>query len=402
MHCNDADQGALPAVLRFGFGIMLTLLSACKSETPEVPQTVIVEPAVQRDFPVYGDYVATTRASLDIEVRARVDGFITEIAFTEGSVVEEGDILYRIDDRPYRARVQRLNANVQRAQAEFDKAKRDVARLQPLYEQDAASQLDLDNALAERDQSRASLAATKAELEEAQLELEYTEIRAPIKGLVGATSADIGALVGSSGQSLLTTVKRVDPMFIEFHMSSLDYINARRRKATQAERKEQEEQGRAVEGFVRITLPDNSLYRYWGDVSFTDPQVNPATGTFTVRAVVANPQRELLPGLYTKARLELDSIENAILIHEKAIQIDQGGSYVMVAMPDNRVERRFIVTGHHDEQWVVVRSGLGKGERVITEGYQKVRHGQLVEAISPTEYAARQAEEASKHAPDSP
>ena len=221
------------------------------------------------------------------------------------------------------------------------KSLRDVARLKPLYEQDAASQLDLDNAEAARDQAAANVSAAKAELVEAELELEYTQVRAPISGLIGASQVDIGALLGSAGQSLLTTVKQTDPMFIQFHMSALDYLHARRLKDNWSKRQQADESGKSVEGYVRITLPDDSEYRYWGDISFTDPQVNSDTGTFSVRAVVPNPDRELLPGQYTRATLELDSIVDAVVIDEQTIQIEQGGSYVMVAMPDNTVERRF-------------------------------------------------------------
>ncbi len=368
---------------------MLCTLLACKETPPPAPVEVVTSPAQSTYFPIYGDYVATTRASLDVEVRARVNGFIEEVAFTEGSRVKAGDLLYRIDDRPYKARVNRLSAGVENAQALLRKTQRDVERLEPLFRQDAASQMDLDNALAARDQARAGLAAAQAELKEASLELEYTRVTAPIDGLVGATQADLGALVGSSAQSLLTTVKRVDPMYVQFHMSALDYLNARRRKSSFDDQQKLDTEGKAVEGFVQITLPDDTRYRYWGDVDFTDPQVNPRTGTFAVRAVIPNPDRELLPGQYVHARLELDVIADAVVIHEKAIQVEQGGTFVMVAMPDNTVERRFIVTGPRSEARVVVSSGLSAGEQIIVEGIHKVRHGQTIRTVSAEAYAKR-------------
>jgi membrane fusion protein (multidrug efflux system) len=215
--------------------------------------------------------------------------------------------------------------------------------------------------------------------------------------LAGESRVDIGALVGSNGESLLTTIKQTDPMFIEFHMSALDYLNARRSKDSWSARQKADESGKSVEGYVRITLPDDSEYRFWGDISFTDPQVNSQTGTFSVRAVVPNPDRELLPGQYTRATLELDAIANAVIIDEKTIQIEQGGSYVMVAMPDNTVERRFIVLGHRHNGEVTVSSGLEAGEQVIVEGMHKVQHGQSIAPLTVEEYQIRlEAEEAAR------
>lgn len=373
-------------------------LSSCSDEPVIAPALeVVVAPARQDYFPIYGEYIATTHASLDVEVRARVDGFLQERTFTEGGRIKEGEPLYHIDNRPYVARVNRLKAQLESVEAVLAKSKRDVIRLKPLYEQDAASQLDLDNAESARDQASASVSAAQAELTEAELELEYTEVRAPISGLAGESRADIGALVGSNGESLLTTIKQTDPMFIEFHMSALDYLNARRSKDSWSARQKADESGKSVEGYVRITLPDDSEYRFWGDISFTDPQVNSQTGTFSVRAVVPNPDRELLPGQYTRATLELDAIANAVIIDEKTIQIEQGGSYVMVAMPDNTVERRFIVLGHRHNGEVTVSSGLEAGEQVIVEGMHKVQHGQSIAPLTVEEYQIRlEAEDAAR------
>lgn len=373
-------------------------LSSCSDEPVIAPALeVVVAPARQDYFPIYGEYIATTHASLDVEVRARVDGFLQERTFTEGGRIKEGEPLYHIDNRPYVARVNRLKAQLESVEAVLAKSKRDVIRLKPLYEQDAASQLDLDNAESARDQASASVSAAQAELTEAELELEYTEVRAPISGLAGESRVDIGALVGSNGESLLTTIKQTDPMYIEFHMSALDYLNARRSKDSWSARKKADESGKSVEGYVRITLPDDSEYRFWGDISFTDPQVNSQTGTFSVRAVVPNPDRELLPGQYTRATLELDAIANAVIIDEKSIQIEQGGSYVMVAMPDNTVERRFIVLGHRHNGEVTVSSGLEAGEQVIVEGMHKVQHGQSIAPLTVEEYQIRlEAEDAAR------
>ena len=382
-------------IIFFIGALLMTLLLSCEKPPPPPaePLEVVVELSKEKDFPIYGTFIGTTKASLDVQVRARVDGFIEELTFTEGSLVKEGQLLYRIDNRPYKARVKRLQANAESARAQLAKAERDVARLEPLYKQDAVSQLDLDNALSAREQADASLAAALAELNEAELEMAYTEVVSPISGLVGATRVDLGALVGSGGESLLTTVKRVDPMYVQFHMSALDYLHARQRHAGYEEQRKLEEEGKAVEGKVNITLPDNSNYHYLGEVDFTDPQLDPKTGTFAVRASVPNPDRELLPGQYTQVKLILDIIPKAVIVDEKMIQVEQGGTYVMVAMPDGTAERRFIITGARHEGDVVVDSGLATGEMIICEGMHKVRHGQKIRTISAEDYARRVEEE---------
>lgn len=370
-----------------GLACLVVLVAGCEQEKPELPAPkVVVVPAVQKDVPIIGQYIGITQASLDVEVRARVDGFVEEQLFVEGSAISEGDLLYRIDPRSYQARVNRLKAKLDSDQAAFAKAQRDVARLKPLHEEDAVSQLDFDNAMSAEEQARAGVAASQAELDEAELELGYTQITASISGMVGESNVDIGTLVGSGGQSLLTSIKRINPIFVKFNMSALDYLNSRRRMKTFWEKLEAEEKGKALKGYIRINLPDDSEYRHTGDVEFTAPTVNPKTGTFVVRAVLPNPDRELLPGQHTRVRIQLDEISNAVVIPEETIQIEQGGAYVMVVLPNETVEQRFVVTGPHVEGEVVVASGLDADEQVIVEGMHRVYHGQQVEALSREEY----------------
>ena len=367
------------------------LVSACEQKKIiPLPPQVIVKAVKQETVPVYGKYIGVTKASLDVEVRARITGYVEQVEFVEGSWVEAGQLLYLIDDKPYIAKRKRVLAELEKDKAAYEKAKRDVIRLKPLYEQDAASQLDYDTGVSTEEQAKASVMSSQANLDEIDLELSYTKIRAPISGMVGGSQADIGALVGSGGISLLTTVQQIDPIYVTFNMSSLDYLNARRRINTLLEKRKAEEQGKALEGFVRITLPDDSEYRYWGDVSFTDPKVNPKTGTFKVRAVLPNPDSELLPGQYTSARIRLSEYTNAVVIEEEAIRVEQGGIYVMVVMPDNTVEYRFVMVKHYGEEGLVIESGLKEGELIIMEGQHRARHGQLVEPLTQAEYKALQ------------
>ncbi len=370
--------------------IICALIASCKQETiTPIPPEVIVQTVTQQTVPVYGNYIGVTKASLDVEVRARITGYVEQVKFVEGSWVDAGQLLYLIDDKPYIAKRKQVLAQLEKDKAAYEKAKRDVLRLKPLYEQDAASQLDYDTAISIEEQAKASVMSSQANLDQVDLELSYTKIKAPISGMIGDSQADIGALVGSGGISLLSTVKQIDPIHVTFNMSSLDYLNARRRMHSLLEKKKAEEQGKALAGFVRITLPDDSEYKYWGDVSFTDPKVNPKTGTFKVRAILPNPDSELLPGQYTSARIRLTEFYDAVVIPEETVRVEQGGLYVMVVMPDNTVEHRFVMVKHYGSEGLVIDTGLSHGERIIIEGQHRARHGQLVKAITMADYKKR-------------
>lgn len=372
------------------FCFICALMVSCKQEKIiPTPPEVIVQSVTQQTVPVYGNYIGVTKASLDVEVRARITGYVEQVKFIEGSWIDAGQPLYFIDDKPYIAKRKQVLAQFEKDKAAYEKAKRDVTRLKPLYEQDAASQLDYDTAISTQEQAKASVMSSQANLDQVDLELSYTKIKAPISGMIGDSQADIGALVGSGGISLLTTVKQIDPIYVTFNMSSLDYLNARRRMHSLLEKKKAEEQGKALAGFVRITLPDDSDYKYWGDVSFTDPKVNPKTGTFKVRAILPNPDSELLPGQYTSARIRLSEFKNAVVIPEEAVRVEQGGLYVMVVMPDNRVEHRFVMVKHYGTEGLVIDTGLTQGERIIIEGQHRTRHGQLVKPITMADYKKR-------------
>jgi len=367
----------------------VVLLSACEEPiVEEVATRVVVTPALIEDVTLFGEYVGHTKASKRVEVNPRVDGFLEEITFVDGSVVASRDILYRIDDRPYQASVQRAEATYSSREAALAKYRRDVARIKPLFEEDAASQLDYDEAISSVQQGEAALREAEADLKNAQLRLNYTELKAPIAGLIGESRVDVGALIQSGDPEPLTTVSLIDPIHVYFSMSALDYLNARRRVRSYYDAQKIEREGKALEGNVTITLPDESIYRHKGAVGFTDPQVNPQTGTFAIRAVVPNPDRELLPGQYTRVRMPLEIRRDALLIPEECILIEQGGVYVYVVLPNNRVERRLIFVGPIVDGKMIVEKGLAAGERLILHGINKVYHGSLTEPISEVDYEA--------------
>ncbi len=365
------------------------MLTACSEEVPEEEATrVVFVPVTKKDVTLNGTYVGRTEASERVEVNARVDGFLEEIAFVEGSVVTQGQTLYKIDPRPYQANVDRLKAVLESRKASLGKFQRDVARIGPLFEEDAASQLDYDTAVSNAEQGEAAVKQAEAELQRAELELDYTEIIAPISGVIGASEVDVGALIRANSSEPLTIVSQIDPIHVNYAMSALDYLNARRRVTSYWEDRLHEQQGKALEGKVSITLPDESIYRFEGVVGFTDPQVNPNTGTFAVRAIVPNPDKELLPGQYTRVSMPLEIRPDTLLIPEESTVIEQGGVYVMVVLPNNRVERRLIFIGPIIDGELIVENGLVEGERIIVHGINKVFHGALAEPVTLEAYEA--------------
>jgi membrane fusion protein (multidrug efflux system) len=365
------------------------LLYACTEKLPEEQSTrVVYLPVIQKDVTIYGSYVGRTEASRRVEVNARVDGFLEEISFVEGSVVTEGKLLYRIDQRPYQANVDRLEAILSSRIASQEKYKRDVARIEPLFLEDAASQLDFDIAVSSAEQGAAAVREAEANLKRAQLELEYTNINAPIAGVIGESEVDTGALIRATNSEPLTVVRQIDPIYVKYAMSALDYLNARRRVSSNWEDQKSQREGKALEGRVSITLPDDSIYQHEAVVGFTDPQVNPQTGTFAIRAIVPNPDKELLPGQYTRVTMPLEIRRDALLIPEESILVEQGGVYVMVILPNNRVERRLVFISSIVEGKLIAEKGLEVGEKIIVHGVNKVYHGALTEPITMEEYEA--------------
>ena len=254
------------------------------------------------------------------------------------------------------------------------KQERDLARIKPLYEQNAASQLDLDNAVAAYETAIASVGMSQADLDQAEQELGYTIVRSPISGHISERHVDLGTLVGTSGKSLLATIVKSDTVLVDFSMTALDYLKSKERNVTLG----QKDSTRSWQPTVTITLPDNSVYPFKGLVDFAEPQVNPKTGTFSVRAEMSNPEHVLLPGQFTKVRLLLDVRENATVVPQKSLIIEKGGAYIFVMRRDSTVERRFIELGPEFGNNVVVERGLIPGEMIVSEGYHKLSPGMKV------------------------
>ncbi|WP_158293242.1 efflux RND transporter periplasmic adaptor subunit [Allotamlana fucoidanivorans] len=358
------------------FFLLLNVCLSCKEEKEHNP-IVTIDTPVRENVKIYGEYVGQLAAKKKVEIRARVDGFLEKMLFKEGKFVNEDEILFEIDETQYVARVNKIKAQVKQAEASAAKAKRDIARLKPLYEQRAASQLDLDNAQASLEREEANVLMYKADLEQALLELSFTNVKSPIAGFVGERQVDIGTLVGSGGASLLTSVFQTDTVFVHFHMTSLDYLKSKASNVglTQSKDEDNDNSKNIFKPTVSITRADRTDYPIMGIVDFANPQVDSKTGTFALRAEIPNPNSELLPGQFTKVKVLLNVVENAILIPNKAIIIEKGGEFVYVLRHDKTVEKRFIQTGEKLEKRVVVARGLFADEQIIVEGQHKVQAG---------------------------
>ena len=351
-----------------------------KAATPSLP-IVEVSPVTTSDVNVYGEYAGRIRAQQFVEVRARVEGYLEKMFFEEGTHIDKGQTLFIIDRKVYKALAEKARAQLNKARANAQKAERDLARIKPLYEQNAASQLDLDNAEAAYESAKAEESVAAADLTQAELVLSYTTVTSPISGYVSERSADIGTLVGPGGKSLLATVVKSDTVLVDFSMTALDYLNSKNRDVNIGQKSE----SRQWEPYVTVTLADGSEYPFKGLVDFASPQVDPTTGTFSVRAEMPNPDHVLLPGEFTRVKVLKDVLTNAVNVPSKALEIERGGAYIYVVRPDSVVERRFVETGPDTGNNVIIERGLSPDEKIVTEGFHKLRHGMKVRPVAQTD-----------------
>ena len=358
---------------------MIALVIYLRWPEPEPPvyPTVKAEPLMVEDVEIYVEYAGKISARQHVEIRARVEGYLERMFFDEGGYVEKNELLFSIDPKVYRARVEKASAQLNKNKALMQKAERALQRIRPLYEQNAASQLDLDNAIAAYEAAQAEVIMSEADLAQAEIALSYTEVRSPIAGFISESSADIGTLVGPGGKSLLATVVNSDTVEVNFNMTGLDYLRSKERNVNLGQKVEEREWN----PYVTITIADNREYPIKGLVDFADPKVDPNTGTFSVRAQMPNPDHILLPGQLTKVKLLMDVYEDAIVVPSKALVIEKGGAYVFVVRRDSIVEKRFVELGPEVDNKVVIERGLASDEMIVVEGFHKLSHGMRVNPV---------------------
>jgi RND family efflux transporter MFP subunit len=384
--------------LKYWLILALLLITACgtgekgqdqKGAPP--PPAVVVAPVLQKTVPIYEEYVARTEARETVEIRARVGGYLEKIFFKEGTKVKAGQPLFLIDQRPYKAALQDAQGQLAQAEAALWKAQQDVERYRPLVAQDAAPQQDLDKAEAEAKVSTASIVKAKAAIDQAELDLRFTEIKAPITGIIGKEEVTVGNLV-TKDQTLLTTMSSWDPMRVVFSLSENDYLLLARRYPDETR------EGSAVkqERMFELVMADNSIYPVKGTLSFVDRALDPTTGTLNIYASFPNPTRLLRPGLFGRIRVILKEEPNALLVPQRAVQEMQGVQTVLVVGPENKVALRTVTLGPRYEDFFIVTKGVKAGELIVVEGLQKAIPGQKV---TPKEKPISQEEAASQEKP---
>ena len=332
------------------------------------PPEVYVASVVQKDVPEYLELVGQTEGFQDVDIRARVEGFLDTMNFREGSFVRKGDLLYRIDPKPLEASLAQARADQATAEARLTKSTNDVARYTPLVAKQAVSRQELDDATSAQEAARSEVKAQAAAVEAAKLNLGYTNVFSPITGYVGTTRVKPGNLVGRGEPTLLTTVSQIDPILFRVGVTEAEFLRISRRYP-----------GRVGEppraGGIQLTLADGTEHPYQGRVHAIDRQVNSTTGTIGVQLEFANPQFVLRPGQYGRIRALIDTHSHALLVPQRAVQELQNQYSVAVVTPDAKVAFRNVKVGPRVDTLWVVADGLAPGERVVVEGLQSIRDG---------------------------
>ena len=366
----------------------LTLVSAsCAKQEVKAgpPPEVYVATVTQRDVPVETELVGQTRGAQDVEIRARVEGYLDRVAFSEGSFVSRGTLLYQIDPKDLQAALARAHADLANAQARFAKAENDVARYTPLVAQQAVSRQELDNATAARDAARAQVDAGQAIVEKARNDLGYTTITSPIDGLVGTTLVKAGSLVGRGESTLLTTVSRIAPILFRAGISEAGYLDIARR----ADAIRQAAGGEKIP--IHLILADGTVHPHTGRLDAVERAVDPTTGTLSMQFTFPNPERLVRPGQYGRIRFVAEVKKGALLVPQRAVQELQNLRTVAVVDGDGTVTIRTVKVGPRFESLWVIEEGLNSGDQVIVEGLQRVREGVKVSPKPVADAAAAEA-----------
>jgi membrane fusion protein (multidrug efflux system) len=377
----------------------VALAAGCSKETPQSQRpapavsVITVEPET---IPYTITFVAQTESSQQVNIVARVSGYLDKIAYHEGDLVKQGQLLFQLDPRPFQAQLEAVQGELQSQQARLVNAKANLERVKPLAQQNALSQADLDRAQGEFDASKAAVYTAQAKIHEAELNLGYTTIRSPVTGLASRSLQRQGAFINAMSDSAnLTYVAAIDPIWVNFSVSQNQ--TAKLRDDTQ--------KGRIIlpkdrDYEVDLVLSDGAIYPHKGKINFADPSFSQDTGSFLVRAVLPNPKRELQPGMFVTANVKGALRPNAVVVPQLAVQQGSNGHLVYVVNQAGSAEVRPVIVGdYYGEKDIVIVDGLNKGDRVVVEGVLKVIPGQPVKIVAPGEPGAAKAAEAAAGKP---
>lgn len=363
-------------------GLILFLvasLAACSSSAPPPqlppPEVLVVNPAIE-DVPIVKEFVGQIYGRRDIPIRARVEGYLQRIHFAEGSTVQKGQLLYSIDQQPFLANVARYKSQLAESKIKAVRAQSELDRIEPLAANNAVSQSDLDAAVAEKGAADAAVEAAEASLRLSEIELGYTRISSPLKGIIGKTNAKVGEFVGRNPNPvILNTVSQTDSFLVEFFLPERDYLAFAREVRDKIRNRDLSPDDRFP---IRLILADGSLYPFEGQARFVDREVNPNTGSLLIQTIFPNPDRIIRPGQFAKIQVTIDILDEGMLIPQRCVSEFQGQQNALVVTDSNRVEQRTLVLGPPYKDYWVVLEGLEANDRVIFEGIQRAQSGTTV------------------------
>lgn len=353
-------------------------LAGCEKAPAKVaalkPPVVIVSQPVNDYVADYEDFTGRTDAVFSVEIRARVSGFLDKVNFKDGDEVNEGALLFEIDNRPYKANLNRMEATLAQAEAHLKRLDADYRRVANLYSRGNASREEFDKSTGDRSEADAAVGVARADYELAKLNMTFTRITAPISGMLSRRLVDPGNLV-QADTTPMTTIVSLDPLYVYFDVDERTLLRLRRLVRDKKIPSRQEAQIP-----VLVALSDEATFAHKGIINFADNRVDAGTGTLRVRASIENPKpRVLSPGLFVRVRLPVGEPRKSIMIAEKALGTDQGQKYLYVVNDKNEAVKRPVIVGKLDAGMREISKGLSEGERVVVEGLQRIRNYQKVD-----------------------
>lgn len=372
--------------------LLSTIFIGCSEKNeyvePPAPQVTVSKPLVQ-NVTDYLEFTGSTKAIEEIEIRARVKGFLESVHFEDGDFVTKGQLLFNIDPKPYKAAVESARGRLGKHQAQLERAQKEYQRNLTLFKQNAASEANVVKWKSEVEESKAAVVSAQAALDKARLDLGYCTINSPISGRISRKQVDVGNLVGASENTLLTTIRQWTPIYVYFSINERDLLRIMERARAE---------GITADNPDKIPLDlglaNETGFPHEGHLDFVDSTVDPGTGTMQLRGLFPNagPPYFIVPGLFVRVRMPVAERENALLVTERALGLDQGGRYLLVVDNENKVEQRYVKIGALRDGMRVIEDGLKPEDQVVVKGIQRAIPGakvtpQQAQAVKPDKKA---------------